>query len=240
MKKILGQKNFIKDYGIISIILFLIFTFILSLIIPLKSSSSLSVLIGIEQALFLILSAILFVFHDSIIGFKSISKLRDEIEKLKEDEIKNIILEDISLKDQSVNYDEFLSTIDNDMLDYTKIFQNFKRKSYKLYAIFSTFGLLAIILSLIKNGRALNWIINNLTLESSISCGIIYRSFIIDYCIYSQILFILLFIYSSFQAEKQKIALFNFLAPQNIKNNINTYIEEKDNKRLSDALQTMN
>jgi len=213
MKEILNQNIWIKDYKLLHIILSLLILTSITYFIPLKSNSEVTILIGVEQAFFVILSAILFVFHDSIIGFKSISKLRNEINKLSSQAIKTKILQYINIQEQSANYDEFLTTIDMEMVEFTKEADKFKQKSYKLYVVFSILGLIAITLSLIDS-------------------YIIIDKFIMDFCVYGQISLILLWVVSAFQAEKQKIKMFSFVSTKNIKQNIKEYIDSKNQKEI--------
>ena len=213
MKEILSQNIWIKDYKLVHIILPLFILIGISYYIPLKSNSDVSILIGVEQAFFVILSAILFVFHDSIIGFTSISKLRNDINKLSSQTIKTKILQYINIQDQSANYDEFLTTIDREMVEFTKEADKFKQKSYKLYVVFAILGLVAITLSLIGS-------------------SIIIDKYIMDFCVYSQISLILLWVVSAFQAEKQKIQMFSFVSTKNIKENIKKYIDSKNQKEI--------
>ncbi len=213
MKEILNQNIWIKDYKLWHIILSLFILIGISYYIPLKSNSDVAILIGVEQAFFVILSAILFVFHDSIIGFKSISKLRNDINKLSTQIIKTKILQYINIQDQSANYDEFLTTIDMEMLEFTKEADKFKQKSYKLYVVFAILGLVTITLSLIGS-------------------SIVIYKYIMDFCVYSQISLILLWVVSAFQAEKQKIQMFSFVSTKNIKKNIKEYIDLKNEKEI--------
>jgi len=213
MEEILNKKIYIKDYTLGHIIISIIILCIIAYFVPLKSNSDVTILIGVEQAFFVILSAILFVFHDSIIGFKSISKLRNEINKLSTEEIKSKILQYIDTPEQSANYNEFLTTIDKQMISFTKESDKFKQKSYKLYVIFSILGLIAITLSLIGS-------------------YLIVDKYIMDMCIYTQILLVLLWVISAFQAEKQKIQMFSFISIKNIKTNIKKYIDSKNQKEI--------
>jgi membrane-bound ClpP family serine protease len=213
MEEILNKKIYIKDYTLGHIIISIIILCIIAYFVPLKSNSDVTILIGVEQAFFVILSAILFVFHDSIIGFKSISKLRNEINKLSTEEIKFKILQYIDTPEQSANYNEFLTTIDKQMISFTKESDKFKQKSYKLYVIFSILGLIAITLSLIGS-------------------YLIVDKYIMDMCIYTQILLVLLWVISAFQAEKQKIQMFSFISIKNIKTNIKNYIDSKNQEEI--------
>ncbi|RLA74643.1 MAG: hypothetical protein DRG11_03970 [Epsilonproteobacteria bacterium] len=227
IKDILAKNIWIKDYKLYHIIIALSVLVVVSCFIPLKSSTDTSILIGTQQALFLILSAILFVFHDSIIGYKSISKLRNDIEKLSSQDIKRKILQYVNIPEQSANYDEFLTTIDKEMFEFAKEANNFKQKSYKLYVVFAVFGLVAIVLSLINITLSP---INIDFLNYSFSINI--SEIILNFCIYSQVFLIFVWVVSAFQAEKQKIQTFSFVSIKNIKQNIKDYIDSKNQKEI--------
>jgi len=114
LKEITNKKNIIKDYSSIVLIIVISVAIVLSLLINIKYSSA--ILLTFEQAIFVILSAILFVFHESIIGYSTISKIRNSINNFKKKDIKNQVLLLIGDSNIEKDYDEFLNTTENDII----------------------------------------------------------------------------------------------------------------------------
>lgn len=106
-----------------------------------------SVLLTFEQTIFVILSAILFVFHEAVMGYSTISKIRNSINSFKKKEIKEQVLLLIGNSNIEKDYDEFLNTVEDDVIIFQESVTEFKRKSFTLYSIF---GLFAVALSIIS------------------------------------------------------------------------------------------
>jgi hypothetical protein len=213
LKEILNRYILIKNYKPYQAYLAFFIILIAAYLMPLQSRSDTSLLVGVEQSFFVILSAILVVFHDSVIGYQSVSKLSTDVNKLQKKEIKDKILAYINIPEQSDNYDEFLTKVDAYKLHFTKEFERFKRKSYKLYVLFAMLGLIAVLLSLINSSNIIG-------------------QYIIDVCVYGQIFLISIWSISAMQAETQKVKMFEFVSVKNIKQNIKQYIDDKTEKEI--------
>lgn len=81
MKNITNKKNIIKDYSSAVFVLVVVAAIVFSLMISVKYDTA--TLLTFEQTIFVILSAILFVFHESVIGYSTISKIRNSINNFK-------------------------------------------------------------------------------------------------------------------------------------------------------------
>ena len=108
MEKILNRGVWIKDFKYPHAIGLFVIMFFLPAYFPLIDATKFSILMDLEQSLFVVLSAILFVFHKSIIGYANIAKLRNNIKKLSNKDVKCKVLAYIKIQDQEDNYDEFL------------------------------------------------------------------------------------------------------------------------------------
>lgn len=210
MEKILSKFILIKDcnnwkYLLLSLVIIGVISFNIPLTI--KQSE----LMSLQQVLFVILSAILFVFHESIIGYSSISKLRNKIKKLASEELKEKVLAHVAIGNQGNNYDEFLKSIEKSIGSFATESELFKRHSYRLYVLFSIIGLVIILFSLITPP---------------------FSSAIINFLIYTQIFLIFIWVISAFQAEEQKILMFGYISPKNIKKNITDYIDSINEKNI--------
>ena len=112
MKGITSKKNLIKDYSKRVIYLVFILSILAAFLLDVKYNTS--VLLTFEQTIFVILSAILFVFHEAIIGYSTISKIRNSINNFKKTEIKDQVLLLIGVSDIEKDYDDFLNTVEDD------------------------------------------------------------------------------------------------------------------------------
>lgn len=133
MKAITSRKNLIKDYSNIVIFSVLISSSLLAFILNIKSD--VSMILTFEQTIFVILSAILFVFHEAIIGYSTISKIRNSINNFNKKDIKNQVLLLIGASDIEKDYDDFLNTVEDDIIVFQENVTEFKRKSFILYSI---------------------------------------------------------------------------------------------------------
>ena len=128
MKNITNKKNIIKDYSGVAFILVIVVAIIFSFIISVKYDTS--TLLTFEQTIFVILSAILFVFHESVIGYSTISKIRNSINNFKKKDIKNQVLLLIGDSNIEKDYDEFLNTVEDNIIVFQENITEFKRKSF--------------------------------------------------------------------------------------------------------------
>lgn len=145
MQNILDKKILLKDSGWFEFIIFVLILIVLVYVFDFKLDKS--TITGVEQTLFIILSAILFVFNDSIVGYKTITKIKDTLKKLESSEIKTKVLNHIG-QDKELSYDEFIAQSEGKIIKFNKVIYKFKKSSYKLYIIFSLSGLLALLFTL--------------------------------------------------------------------------------------------
>ena len=226
MRDITQRKILIKSHPILSVISIILLSSLACYILTLKIGTE--VLIGTQQALFVILSAILFVFHESVIGFQSISKVRNKINKLSSQEVKNQIMLLISASDAEKDYEEFLTTIDKEMIRFKEDVRNFRRNSYILYVIFSLLGLIIILCSLIDGHSTIISITNNI--QPYLHTIKLHS---INFSLFAQLFLISLWIISAFQAERQKAAMFKYLNVEQIAPNVQKYITAKRTKAIN-------
>jgi len=233
LKEITNKKNIIKDYSSIVLIIVISVAIVLSLLINIKYSSA--ILLTFEQAIFVILSAILFVFHESIIGYSTISKIRNSINNFKKKDIKNQVLLLIGDSNIEKDYDEFLNTTENDIIVFQENITEFKRRSFMLYSAFAIFGLLIIILSMIDGSSIIfTYFRNKIEILSLI------KHFMIDFFVLIQIFTIPIWVISAFQAEQQKHKMIKYFEIDTISIKIKEYVEETRKKSISLSLNGLN
>ena len=232
MKTITSRKNLIKDYSKPTIYSVLISSIVLALLLNIKYGTD--VILTFEQTIFVILSAILFVFHEAIIGYSTISKIRNSINNFKKKDIKNQVLLLIGASGIEKDYDDFLNTVEDDIIVFQENVTEFKRKSFTLYSIFSIFGLFAVGLSMISKSSFL------FTYFSVIVTNIYYlvqlKYFLIDFFVISQILAIPIWVISAFQAERQKHEMMKYFEVDSISQKIKEYVEQTRKKSISLSL----
>lgn len=232
MKNITNKKNIIKDYSKQVFISVIILAIIFSLLINIKYNSA--ILLTFEQAIFVILSAILFVFHESVIGYSTISKIRNSINKFKKKDIKNQVLLLIGDSNIEKDYDEFLNTTEDDIIVFQENITEFKRKSFMLYSIFAIFGLMIIVFSMIDNSSFIftyfSFFKDNLVIFINI------KHYMINFFVLMQIFVIPIWVISAFQAEQQKHKMLKYFEIDTISLKIKEYVEQTRKKSISLSL----
>jgi len=228
MKLILNRKILIKNYPKKIIYIPFVFSAIFSYIVSLKLD--ISILLTFEQTIFVILSAILFVFHESIIGYSTISKIRNKINEYKKNNIKLRILSFLNQEGASKNYDDFLVETERDIVNFSKGVEEFKRKSYRLYIIFTIFGFLVIAVSLISSDS----LFVNFLLNDTVTLDKLYKLkvYLLNFFIFGQFFTIPIWIISAYQAQQQKNEIINFFDIENISGKLKEYIQEKNLKNI--------
>lgn len=232
MKSITNKKNLIKDHATIVIVSVLILSLLSTWLINLNHSTS--ILLTFEQTIFVILSAILFVFHEAVIGYSTISKIRNSINSFKKKNIKNQVL--LLIGDNSIekDYDEFLNTVEDDILVFQENITEFKRKSFVLYSVFAILGLMIIALSMIDSDSLVfsyfSFFENRLAQLASI------KHRLIDFFLIMQILTLPIWVVSAFQAEKQKNDMLKYFDIDTISIKIIEYVEQTRKKSISLSL----
>jgi hypothetical protein len=214
LKNILDKKIIIKDYPYWTLIIVFILSSVLSVFVKLKTDTI--IIISLEQTLFVILTAVLFVFHDSMVGYENIKRIRNKIADLKKSDNKNKIESVMSLNDVSLEIEEFLTNTDKEIITFKNQVRKFRLNSYILYVIFALLGLMVVYGSLIENNSILVQSIKELEkLTATV------------FLLYIQMLLILVWIISAFQSEKQKSEILKYLNAENIAPNAEKYIKDK-------------
>ncbi len=226
MKIVTNKKIIIKDYPEGAFLCIFIVSIILSIIFNPINYDKNSIL-TFEQTIFVILSAVLFVFNEAIIGYTAISKIRNKINKFKEKHIKKEVLIKVGISGEETenNYSEFFRTTEEDIFYFQKSISKFKRNSFFLYLCFAIVGLLLIFISILDLQSTSHTFFTDFKLSSIIN-------FLITIFIISQILSIFIWIISAYQAEKQKHNILNYFEIDNISKKMKIYIEEINSKKI--------
>jgi hypothetical protein len=231
MKRIIERKIFIKDINTSRIGgSVIIFSSLMTILINIKLN--ISTVVTIEQALFVILSAVIVVFNESILGYKNISRLKNEINRLKKYEIKERI-KVLSSKDNDVlemYYEEYLNKLSGFLEKFKSEVLKFRRRSYKLYLIFTFLGIIIILITLISS----KCLLANILLDKlEWNWTILVKKYSLFFFLYAQITLIPVWIYSAFQAEKQKNDIFKYLDVYHIAKNLDGYINDKTTEEIN-------
>ena len=233
--EILEKYVLIKNITILGVFVIFVVTCLLTFLLPFKLSTD--NLISLEQTLFVILTAVIFVFNESIIGFETINKVSNTLGDLKkssiEQEVKSVMGES-----QAPFYGEFLGKIKKRISEFKEDTNIFKSKSYKLYMIFALLGFLALFVILIKSDAVF--------VRLSLSCPYIDESlvgkvkcFLVDLFVKLQFISILIWVISAKQAEKQKLDLLNYLDGEKIVEKFRKYMDAKANINIKMKLQEL-
>jgi len=240
IREILDKKTIIKDCKYPKTALFISFValFVLSFeCCSLKTQSNIPLVLSIEQSLFIILAAVIVVFNESVISYKNISQLRNKINKLKQNENKTNILNWMGESEHGNSYDEFLTELDGYHVDFAKKSDKFKSRSYKLYIIFSMIGLFVIVFSLINFNNITNFLINEGIENKYIQMLLPTKYHIVNACIYTQIVLIIIWAISALQSELQKRRMIEYVEIKNIKKHIEQYINDNLEKKIEHNLE---
>ncbi len=212
--------------------------FILSYIILFKINLTSESLMVFEQTIFIIISAIIVVFNESLISYSSISKIINLLNNLKKKETKEIIFSKIGKKEDEVspNYDEYLNTLNERVKEFKKNIEKFRKNSYKLYTVFTISGFIAIICSIsIINTET----INHLKIIQSYLHP--FKTYLIEFFIALQVSLIPTWIISAHQSEKQKSKIMIFFEnPIEIVKDFKKYLEEIEEKKINISLNNIN
>ena len=218
---ILERKVLIKDYYkrlIVSVILFGLFS---SFFIPIsgKVAQIDPYVVGIEQTFFVVLSAVLFLFKEFIIGGSTINQLKSVIVEYKKPEFKNDFLSCYNFVSQSSNYDEYFGKVENQIEKFKNDSQKYTDRIHQSYVLFSFLSIVTIISCMITYNLDKKWL-----------------CFLIDFFIYEQIAIISLCLISTRQVDIQKRDIFIFLQPSKIKDSLNQYIGNKLDLRIINVI----
>ena len=78
--------------------------------------------------------------------YKTVTKIKNTLDKLSKTEIKNKVLEAIGSQNSSA-YEEFLAQTKGQITKFNKVIYKFKKKSYQFYILFSFLGLAALFVT---------------------------------------------------------------------------------------------
>ncbi|WP_434637392.1 hypothetical protein MLC35_01030 [Sulfurimonas sp. NW7] len=229
MKQIIDKKIWISEYSRVLLYGVLILSVLLSFIFSLKIETA--TLLSFEQTIFVIISAILFVFNESIISYSTISKIRNKINDLKKKNVKNDILSYIGNQSAIKQYDDFLNDVEMDIVRFSKTIETFKRKSYKLYMFFSLFGFIVIIITIVKSNSV---ILTFLQGNDWIGYGtmLALKVIAVKFFVFGQLLSIPVWIISAYQTQLQKHEMLKYFEIKNISEKLEFYIKEKQEKNI--------
>ena len=238
MQDILSQKILLKNYTSTQFFIFICLIIVLPVIVNINIDSN--IITGLEQSLFVILSAILFVFNDSVVGYKTVTKIKNTLDKLSQHEIKTKVLQSIGSDNGSI-YEEFIEQTKGQINKFNKVIYKFKKKSYQFYILFSFLGLLALLAVLIERDSFIINLLLSIPKEYIDMYKVLtfLKSYIIDLSIITQFLLIIIWIISAIQAEKQKADLLNYLDGTKAIENVKKYIENKNKIDISESLDTI-
>lgn len=235
MQDILSRRILLKTYTQTQLFIFIILIIVLPFLINITIDHS--VITGLEQSLFVILSAILFVFNDSVVGYKTITKIKNTLNKLSSEEIKSKVLDSIGQENKST-YEEFLAKTNGEISQFNKVVYKFKKKSYQLYIFFSFLGLVSMFVILIKGDSKIIVFILGLSNKhvNFYEILLFLKHYIINFSIITQFLLVPIWIISAIQAEKQKASLLNYLDGSHAIGNVQKYIDKKNQVDIGASL----
>lgn len=190
-------------------------------------------IMSFEQSIFVIISAIILVFNESLISYSSISKITNLLNNLKKNENKDLIFSKIGKTNEEVapNYDEYLNVLDKRLKEFKNQIDLFRKNSYILYSLFTISGFVAILISL----TSINFSIDK-NIHSSLH---IYKPFIVEFFIMIQIFLIPSWIISAYQAEIQKSEILSFFRKTSaIVADFKLYLEEIENKNIDAIIKS--
>jgi hypothetical protein len=234
---VIDNKVLIKDN--LKAIFFIILFFIAFYIFFFKINIKANTIIAFEQTIFVIISAIMLVFNESLISYSSISKIINLLNNLKKKETKDIIFSIIGKEEHelSPNYEEYLNTLNERIREFKKNIEIFRKNSYRLYTIFTISGFFAIICSL----SILNIEISKLLSHNIYSFLHTIKPYLIEFFMILQISLIPTWLISAYQAEKQKSQILYFFEhPSEIVKDFKKYLEEIEEKEINMSLKNIN
>jgi len=177
---------------------------------------NLATLLTLEQTLFVALSAILLVFHESIISYSALSSLFDKLSKLRKEDMQLKVFSYIDSKSSEKEYKDYLSQLESNISYYKSLVQEYKRASYLIYALFTLIGVFIVLFSLM------------FALE---------KHFLLSLFLYMQIFLFLLWIVSAFHSERQKQKVLQSLKTNQIAKDIKEYIKKNEEKSIENSLE---
>ncbi len=221
---ILNIKILIKDFLAVLLSIGILVSIALLYFFDIKLETAL--LLSFEQSIFIILSAILVVFHESIVGYRTLSKIANMINNFKKDSARQAVFSSIDLG-SSDKYDEFVESSKNRISKFKVNIMIFKRNSFFIYILFTILGIIVIAFSLINIESS--WIVKgNIILDKSI---------VIEFLVFFQIYLIPIWIISAFQSERQKSKVLQYFDVSTFSKQIKLYLKDAEEKSLTESLE---
>ena len=232
----IDNKILIKDWFWIIVFLILLVAVVFSAY--LEFNLKVENLISFEQTIFVILSAVMLVFNESLISYSTINKISTQLNKLSNKDIKEKVFMQLNRDNQNyleTQYEDYLNVLKERVEIFKKNIEKFRNNSYKLYMIFTICGFLVLLAGIIKIS-ALNQIDG--LLSNFFDTIMKLQSLIINFFVLIQSLFIPVWVFATHQAQKQKsLILIFFENPSEIVNDFKSYLNEINAKDIKIILR---
>jgi len=232
----IDNKILIKDWFWIIVFLILLVAVVFSAY--LEFNLKVENLISFEQTIFVILSAVMLVFNESLISYSTINKISTQLNKLSNKDIKEKVFMQLNRDNQNyleTQYEDYLNVLKERVEIFKKNIEKFRNNSYKLYMIFTICGFLVLLAGIIKIS-ALNQIDG--LLSNFFDTIMKLQSLIINFFVLIQSLFIPIWVFAAHQAQKQKnLILIFFENPSEIVNDFKSYLNEINAKDIKIILR---
>jgi len=129
----IDNKILIKDWFWVIVFLILLVAIIFNFY--LEFNLKVENLINFEQAIFVIISAIMLVFNESLISYSTINKISTQLNKLSSKDIKEKVFIQLNSSDQNyleTQYEAYLNILKERVDIFKKSVEKFRNNSYKL------------------------------------------------------------------------------------------------------------
>jgi bacteriorhodopsin len=231
----IDNKILIKDWFWVIVFLILLVAIIFNFY--LEFNLKVENLINFEQAIFVIISAIMLVFNESLISYSTINKISTQLNKLSSKDIKEKVFIQLNSSDQNyleTQYEAYLNILKERVDIFKKSVEKFRNNSYKLYMIFTICGFLVLLVGITKTSdlKQIDELLSNF-FDTNMKLQILLTNFFI----LIQSLFIPIWVFAAHQAQKQKSSILMFFEnPSEIVNDFKNYLDEINAKEIKTIL----
>ena len=231
----IDNKILIKDWFWVIVFLILLVAIIFNFY--LEFNLKVENLINFEQAIFVIISAIMLVFNESLISYSTINKISTQLNKLSSKDIKEKVFIQLNSSDQNyleTQYEAYLNILKERVDIFKKSVEKFRNNSYKLYMIFTICGFLVLLVGITKPSdlKQIDELLSNF-FDTNMKLQILLTNFFI----LIQSLFIPIWVFAAHQAQKQKSSILMFFEnPSEIVNDFKNYLDEINAKEIKTIL----
>jgi bacteriorhodopsin len=231
----IDNKILIKDWFWVIVFLILLVAIIFNFY--LEFNLKVENLINFEQAIFVIISAIMLVFNESLISYSTINKISTQLNKLSSKDIKEKVFMQLNSSDQNyleTQYEAYLNILKERVDIFKKSVEKFRNNSYKLYMIFTICGFLVLLVGITKTSdlKQIDELLSNF-FDTNMKLQILLTNFFI----LIQSLFIPIWVFAAHQAQKQKSSILMFFEnPSEIVNDFKNYLDEINAKEIKTIL----